>query len=215
MAVLNNTLVNVILIPVSHPMSTDMSLKADNDWMFSAWKATIDEAAANDKMTLFVIRSEDIGNPAYTEDFRTLIAYAKNKGLRFTTPDVITNHVKNIQNIEYSGLLQGDMATINVTNNNDEMVPQVAFRIILPALKEGNYSARGGTITTTKADKGKMIVYASTDIPAHTSKEITIEPDTARLKIVVTQPRRAGRGKNYDFHQRHIWKSLKKRRSDH
>jgi hypothetical protein len=180
---------NIALLSVSNPMSTALSPLQDNTETFSAWKATIDEANSSDGMILFIIRAEDIGNPDFTEDFTALIEYAKNNGLTFTTPDKIVQHYNDIQNIQYSGSLDGDKATINLTNNNDHPVQGVAFRIVLPYLKKGSYNVSAGTLVKTKSEKEHVIIYASTDIPERTSKEITIQPDLPRDKIVVTMPR--------------------------
>jgi hypothetical protein len=194
MAIYHNESISVVLIPVNYPMITELSPKTDNTYIFAAWDATIDEAASNDEMTLFIIRSDAVDNPDYTDDLKTLITYATNKGLTFSTPDVIVNHFIKIQNIQYSGSINGDTATINLTNNNDDMVQNVTFRIVLPELKTGHYTVNDGKIVNTKADNNQVVVYASTDIPAYATKEITIEPDTPRQKIVVTLPPQLAEG---------------------
>jgi hypothetical protein len=194
MASYRNESLDLVLLPLSYPMSTALSYKSTEATVFSQWKATIDEAAHEDKMTLFIIRSEDIGNPEYTEDIIALIAYAKNKGLTFTSPDTIVDHYKNIQKIQYSGSVDGDTATINMTNNNEDMVQNVTFRIVLPNLKTGDYTVNNGNIIKTKKDNNQIVVYASTDIPAYATKEITIEPDAPRQKIVVTMPLQPAEG---------------------
>jgi hypothetical protein len=177
-----------VLLPISNPWSTELSTREDNTWVFSAWKATVDEAVSTDGMVLFLIRPEEIGHPEYTEDIRTLIGYAKNQSLTFTTPDEIVQYYKNIQNVQYSAFLDGDIATINLTNNNDNSVQGVTFRIVLPELKKGNYTVSGGTLVKTKSENVTAIVYVSTDITAHATKEITVQPDSPREMIIVTMP---------------------------
>jgi hypothetical protein len=194
MATYHNAPADVALFPVSYPLSSALSTRSDKAEIFSAWKTTIDEAEITDGMIFLIIRSEEIGNPDYTDDVKALILYAKTKGLTFTTPDVIANHLKNIQNIQYSGLVNNDMAAISLTNNNDEMVRQVTFKIVLPPIKTGSYTAHGGKIVKTKADNNRVNVYVSTDISAHSTQDITIEPDTPRQKIVVTIPRQPVEG---------------------
>ena len=187
-ALYHNDLSEVTLFPVSYPMSSALSTQTDTSEILSAWKSTIDESVITDGMILFIIRSADIGNPEYTESIKSLMSYAKTKGLTFTTPDIIADHFKKIQKIQYSGSVQGDMATINLTNNNEETVQQVTFMVVLPALKTGNYNVSGGKIVRTKPDSDNIIVYVSTDILAHDTKEITIEPADPRKTIVVTLP---------------------------
>jgi hypothetical protein len=185
---------NLILFPISSPTSDALSSGGNNAEIFSAWNAIINEAAAHDEMTLFIIKTADIGNPQYTEDFKTLITNAKNKGLTFTTPDVIETYFINTQNIQYSGSINGDTATINLTNNNENMVQGVTFKVSLPVLKTGSYTVDKGTIVKTKTENNRIIVYISTNIAEHDTQEITIEPSTPREKIVVTLPRQPVEG---------------------
>ncbi|MCX5844419.1 MAG: hypothetical protein NT022_11895 [Deltaproteobacteria bacterium] len=187
---------NVALLPISSITSDSLSTYGDNSEIFSAWKTTIDEAASTDGMVFFIMRSSHIGDPAYTEDFQALISYAKNKGLTFTTPDIIANHLNKVQNIQYSGSLQGDTASIYLTNNNADSVQGVTFRIILPALKTGSYRVSEGSIVKTIPENKSVIVYVRTDISSHTTKEITIEPEVQREKIVVTIPPQPVEGEN-------------------
>jgi hypothetical protein len=193
-AIYNNHPLNVVLFPISYPMSSDLSSKTDNSKIFDGWRAAIDESSSNDKMILFIYNTEDIGNPDYSEDFKRLIEYAKNNNLTFTTPDVISNHIKNIQNIQYSGSISGDQATIHITNNNDEIVQGVSFRVRLPVLKNGVYKVSDGLIVKTKLDNETMFVYISTDILAHTTKNIIIEPEGSKEMIFVTIPRQPVEG---------------------
>jgi hypothetical protein len=196
MAMYHNSPTDIALLPVSYPMSDVLSTRSDNistgsdnTETFTGWMASINEAAITNGMVFFIMRSEDIGNPAYTDNFKDLITYAKTSGLTFTTPDIIADHLKKIQNLQYSGSVDNDMASITLTNNNDDIVQQVAFRIVLPALKTGGYTASGGKIVRNETDKDNVILYVSTDVPAHTTQEIRIVPDTQRERIVVTMPK--------------------------
>jgi len=196
MAMYHNSPTDIALLPVSYPISDVLSTRSDNistgsdnTEAFTGWMASINEAAITNGMVFFIMRSEDIGNPAYTDNFKDLITYAKTSGLTFTTPDIIADHLKKIQNLQYSGSVDNDMASIAMTNNNDDIVQQVAFRIVLPVLKTGDYTASGGKIVRTETDKDNVILYVSTDVPAHATQEIRIVPDTQRERIVVTMSR--------------------------
>jgi len=169
--------------------------KATIDGIFLAWKAAINESALNNEMTLLIIRSDAIDYPGYSDNLRMLITDAKNNGISFSSPDVVAEYFKSIQNIQYSGSVNGDIASINMTNHNDNMVQNVTFKIVFPKLKKGNYTVSDGTIVKTSANNDKIIVYASTDIPAHTTKEIIIEPDVPREKIIVTLPHQPTEGR--------------------
>jgi hypothetical protein len=179
---------NVTLLPVSYPLSTSLTTETDTSEILSAWKSTIDESVMTDGMVLFIIRSADIGNPEYTDAIRSLIDYAKTDGLTFTTPDVITDHFKKIENIRYAGSVQGDTASIILTNNNNDHVRDVTLRVVLPSLKTGGYNVTEAEIVRTKPDGDNIIVYINTDIPAQGSKEITIKPAESKKTINVTMP---------------------------
>jgi hypothetical protein len=187
-AVYHNSPIEIVLLPVSSPMSDALSARSDYTQIFTAWNASVNEAAVTNGMLFLIIRSEDIGDQEYTENFKALFAYANEMGLTFTTPDIVADHLRKMQNIKYSGSVKNDAATINLTNNNDVMVPQVTFKIVLPVLKNGPYSASGGKIVKTKADKDTVTLFISTDISAQASKIITVMPEVPREKITVTTP---------------------------
>ena len=188
MAWYQNERSNITLLPVSYPLSSALSTQTDTSEILSAWKATIDESVITDRMVLFIIRSADIGNSEYTDAIRSLISYAKLKGLTFTTPDIIADFLKKIENVRYSGTVEGDMASIIATNDNDEIVQDVTFRVVLPSLNSGKYTVNDGKIIRTKMDDENVVVYISTDIPAHGIKEITIRPADPKKTINVTLP---------------------------
>jgi hypothetical protein len=179
---------NVTLLPVSYPLSTSLSTETDTSEILSAWKSTIDESVVTDGMVLFIIRSADIGNPEYTDAIRSLIDYAKTKGLTFTTPDVIADHFKKIENVRYTGSVMGDTASIILTNNNEAHVRDVTLRVVMPSLKTGAYNVTEAEIVRTKPDGDNIIIYINTDIPALGSKKIIIKPAEPKKTINVTMP---------------------------
>jgi len=178
----------MVLFPVSYPTSVSLSPNSGKETIFSNWKAIIDVAADNDEMVLFLFRSQDIGDEAYTENFTELFSYAREKGLTFTSPDLITEHYIQLQNIRYSGFIEGDKASIEVINTNHVKVGNVTFKIILPQLTTGNYLINDGKIIRTKNEAGQSILYISTDIPGNSTKNIIIEPDVQRKSFVVEIP---------------------------
>lgn len=188
MAIYHGETLEVSLLPVSYPTSNGLSNVSDNAVPLALWKTAIDNAIEDDGMVFFIFRSAEIGNPEFTENFMQVFSYAKDKGLTFTTPDVIANHYKDLQKIQYTGSVDNDMASINLTNNNDHAVSHVSFRIALPILKSGEYKVSNGELVRTKEGNNQVILYVSTDIPAYSSQEIVIEPDTPRQKIVTSFP---------------------------
>ena len=128
-------------------------------------------------MVLLLLRSQDIGDPLYTESFVQLFSYAREKGLTFTSPARIADHFKQLQNISYSGFIDGDMASIQVKNTNHVKVRNVTFKVTLPILVNGNYRVNDGDIVRTKHENNQSILYIRTEIPADSTKNIIIEPD--------------------------------------
>ncbi|MFZ0005598.1 MAG: hypothetical protein WAK45_06915 [Methanoregula sp.] len=194
LAMYHNSPTNIALLPVSAPTSSELSSQIDPFTTLSAWKATIDESVAMNEMALFIIRSGDIGNPAYTDYIQSLISYANNNGLTFTTPDVIAEHYKEIQNIQYNGTVLNDVAMINMTNKNNKSATQVAFQVILPTLESGEYYVSKGKIVRMTQDNGNVILDISTDIPAYQTQEILVQPMEPRGKIIVNLPKHMTEG---------------------
>jgi hypothetical protein len=176
---------NVLLLPISNPISTVFLSQPDTKEIFSNWKLTLNEVAKDDELAFFILRSADIGNPAYSEDFKDLFSYARDRGLTFTSPDNVTNYMRLLKNIQYSGNIDGDTASIDVINNNQEMVKQVTFRVNVPPLKNGNYSVNEGKIIRTKEEIENQVIYVSVDLPASSSKKIIISPENKREQMVV------------------------------
>jgi hypothetical protein len=178
----------VVLLPVSYPMSGSLSFETFTEPIFSTWEGIIDGAADNDEMVLLLVRSNDIGDPLYSERFIRLFSYSKDKGLTFTTPARISDHFKQLQNIRYSGVIDGDTASLNVTNMNNATVRNVTFSVALPILKTGNYRTTNGDIVRIKQGNNQSVLYIRTEIPANATKNIIIEPDTPRKSLQVGIP---------------------------
>jgi len=189
LATYNGKLTDIVLLPVSSPTSSALSTQTDPFSTLAAWKATIDDSVTMNEMAVFIIRSADLGNPAYSDDIQSLISYAESKGLVFTTPDFIADHYQKVRNIQYTGSVQNDVAQINVTNNNDEDVQNIAFMVTLPILEQGMYNVSNGRIVRIAQDSGNTIIWVSTDITAHQNQKIIVQPAELRQNIVVNVPK--------------------------
>jgi hypothetical protein len=179
----------VVLFPISLPKSDSLGTKYFSpEKIFSDWKATIDGAGENDEMVLFFIRAEDIGNPEYNRYFAELFSYAKEKGLTFTSPAYIADHVMQLHNISFSGIIDVDTATLQVNNANNVTARNVTFKVTLPVLTNGTYRATGGDIIRIKSVNNRSVVYIRTEIPAESTKTIFIEPDIPRKSLQIRIP---------------------------
>ena len=82
-----------------------------------------------------------------------------------------------------------DIASINVTNNNNKTIRNVTFKVVLDTLASGNYIANEGRIVKTEVNNDTQIIYVSTDIPPTSSQNIVIRPDTPLKPLNVQFPR--------------------------
>jgi uncharacterized membrane protein len=137
---------------------------------------------------MFIFNSADIGDPEYSDKFIDLLSYARNSSCTFSDPETIADYFRMLQNVRYSGFTDMDMASINITNNNDQTIQNVTFKIILDKLNSGNYTTNEGKIVRTKWDSNHEIIYVSTDIPAHSSQNLILQPDFERKLLDVQIP---------------------------
>ena len=178
----------LVILPVSYPASSSLAPEVDNEETFSMWQDTINGLADNDEVIVFLFRSSDIGNPDYSSRFINLFTLAKQNGYTFTSPEVVTDHFRNLQNIQYSGSTDIDSATVNIVNNNSVMVRKVTFKITLDNLSSGNYTTNQGRIVKIRKDNNSQTIYVSTDIPAHSTQNLVIKPDFVRKKLTIEYP---------------------------
>jgi hypothetical protein len=176
------------MMPVSYPTSSSLAFQEDPGLIFSQWRDTLDEVADNDEIIVFIFNTVDIGDPEFSSQFSNLFSYAQGRGYTFSSPDIVADHFRQIQNIDYSGSANMDMAIINVTNNNNETVEKVTFKIVLDKLASGNYTVNRGKIVRTESNNSTEFVYVSTDIPAHATQNLIISPDTPRKSMNIKFP---------------------------
>jgi hypothetical protein len=188
LAYYNGEPTRVVMMPVSYPTSSSLYVQEDPGVIFSQWHDILYEVADNNEMVVFFFNPAELGDSTYSDNFNNLFSYAQQKGYTFTTPGSIADHFRHLQNIEYSGYTDMDMASINVTNNNNETVQGVTFKVVLDKLSSGDYITSNGRIVKTELVNNTVSVYVSTDIPAHTSQNLEISPDTPRKSLNIQFP---------------------------
>lgn len=190
LAYYNNEPTGIVMIPVSYPASSSLYNQDDSSVLFSQWRTIFNRTGDDDnKVIAYLFDSSDIGNPEYSSQFTDLFLLAKEKGYTFTSPDIIAEHYRQLQNIEYSGYTDMDMASINVTNNNDNMIQNVTFKVVLDKLVSGDYITKQGRIVRTQITNDTEFIYVSTDIPAHSTQNLIITPDSARKPLQIQFPK--------------------------
>jgi|WetSurMetagenome_2_1015567.scaffolds.fasta_scaffold00245_7 hypothetical protein len=178
----------LVILPVSYPASSSLAPEVDNDETFAMWHDTLTGLSDNDEVLVFLFRSSDIGNPDYSGRFINLFSSAKQLGYTFSSPEIVTDHFRNLQNIHYTGFTDIDTASVNIVNNNSVMVRKVTFKITLDNLTSGNYTTNQGRIVKIKKENESQIIYVSTDIPAHSTQNLIIKPDFIRKKLHLEYP---------------------------
>jgi hypothetical protein len=185
---------NIVILPVSYPSSSSLSPDVDNSLTFSLWQDTVTRLSDNNEMILFLFRSSDLGDPAYSSRFIDLFSKAKTDGYTFTTPGIVADHYRTLQNIQYSGFTDIDTASLSITNNNSVTVRKVTFKITLDNLSSGNYTTNQGRIVRIVKENNSQQIYVSTDIPAHTTQNLVVKPDISRKTLYVHFPEQLTEG---------------------
>ena len=179
---------DLVMFPVSYPLSTSLLFAPDPADVFSNWETILSEAVTNDEMALFIIRSDEMGNPLFVDQFINLTSYARSEGLTFTTPDEIADHFRKLRKVDYNGTINNDEATIRVTNRNNEIVRNVTFKVIMPVLKRGDYQAVNATISR-KIIRGPWVwLYITRDLDPKQSADITISPAEKKEDLFIDLP---------------------------
>jgi hypothetical protein len=188
MAYYNDKSTGIVILPVSYPTSSSLFAQTDSDEVFSSWRNTLKAGTENDEMIMFILNSADIGDPEFSDKFSDLFSYARNNSYTFSKPETVADYFRKLQNVKYSGFTDIDMASINITNNNDQMIQNVTFKVTLDKLNSGDYAINGGTIVKTKQDSNRTTIYISTDIPAHSTQNLMIQPNSEREQLDVQIP---------------------------
>lgn len=178
----------LVILPESKPRTQMLSGYYEPGEFFSYWRDVIMSVSRNDDMALFLMRSQELENPAYFQDFLGIISYAEEYGLTETKPEVIASHFRKLQQITYNSSFDIDEATITVTNQNDVPIDGVTFVIQMPILENDIYIIENGVIERITPHYPQNSVYISVDLMQHETKIITVKPNDERKKLFVEFP---------------------------
>ncbi|GAB7016045.1 peptidase associated/transthyretin-like domain-containing protein [Methanogenium cariaci] len=177
-----------VILPESEPRTEFLSNRYTRQEFFSDWKNVIRSVSANNDMALFLMRSEDVENPIYSQNFQDIFSYAEEYGLTAVEPGEIADHFKNLQQVSFDSSVEMDEAVIRVTNENDVPVEGVTFVVRMPILDEGVYVADNGKIEKTNLYFDQDILWISVDLEAHQSKTISVRPSLTKKKLFIDIP---------------------------
>jgi len=163
----------VVLLPVSEPVIGGATYFYDD--YKTAWKAVIDSVIKNEDSCVFLWDSEKACRPEYINETMSVIRYAKERGMNFTTPYEIAKHFLLLQNVSatVSRNDDGSKIIISVKNENKEAVRGVTFKVEVPGTAE--YTVKNAKISRKTRSWDKCVCYVSTDLDPGEIKEIVLE----------------------------------------
>jgi len=163
----------VVLLPVSEPVIGGATYFYDD--YKTAWKAVIDSVIKNEDLCVFLWDSKKACRPEYVNETISVIRYARERGMNFTTPCEIAKHFLLLQNVSatVSGNDDGSKTTISVKNENKEAVHGVTFRVEVPGTAE--YTVKNAKISRKTRSWDKCVYYVSTDLEPGEMRDIVLE----------------------------------------
>ena len=173
MAYYHGDRIGVVLLSVSEPVIGGATYFYDD--YKTAWKAVIDSVIKNEDSCVFLWDSEKACRPEYINETMSVIRYAKERGMNFTTPYEIAKHFLLLQNVSATVSRNdvGSKITISVKNENKEAVHGVAFRVEVPGTTE--YTVKNAEISRKTRSRDKCVYYVSTDLEPEEMKDIVFE----------------------------------------
>lgn len=177
----------LVLIPVTGPSSVQLNYQENYDANpFVPWNETIASVINEGGIAVLQWNSEDIGNPAFSRRFLTFTDISQEKGITFTTPDDITEHYLNIQNVFTNVTRTIDTVELKIENLNSHSVNGVAYKIVLPEIDDAcPYTVTRGKDLKIVPGMEECTIYVSTDIPGSSEETIFLEPGIPRREFQI------------------------------
>lgn len=174
----------LVLIPVTGPSSVQLNSEEIAADPFMPWNETIGSIINDGGIAVFQWNSEDIGNPAFSDRFLRFTTISQEKGITFTTPEDISEHYLDIQNVFTNVTRTIDTVELTITNFNSYSVNGVAYKIVLPKIDDAcPYTITNGKVRETVPVNEDCILYISTDVPGSSEETIFLEPAIPRKEF--------------------------------
>ncbi|WP_292349659.1 hypothetical protein [Methanoregula sp. PtaU1.Bin006] len=174
----------LVLIPVTGPSSVQLNYKENRADPFVSWNETIISVINDGGIAVFQWNSEDLGNPVFTDRFLDFVKMSREKGITFTTPDEISKHYIDIQNISTRVMRTIDTVEINVQNGKPHPVSKIAYRVVLPQIDEAcPYRTTNGKMLAAVPKMEYCTIYISTDLAGNSDETIFLEPSIPRREF--------------------------------
>lgn len=188
MALYNGEPTGTVILPESEPRTEMLGSRKTREEFFTDWKNVIRTVSETGDMALFMMRSADVENPVYANDFLNVLDYAKSYGLTHATPADIAEHFTNLQQISYNSSFEMDEAVIVVRNDNDSPVRGVTFVVRMPVLDGDAYAVDNGEIRRMVRVVTDQVLSISVDLGPHESKTIYVRPSLEKKHLSVDIP---------------------------
>jgi hypothetical protein len=174
----------LVLIPVTGPSSVQLNYNENRADPFASWNETITSVIDDGGIAALQWNSEDLGNPAFTDRFFGFVNISQGKGITFTTPDEISEHYLDIQNVFTSVTRTIDTVELKIKNENPKPIDGIAYKIVLPQIDDAcPYISTNGKILDAVPKMENCIIYISTDIPESSEETIFVEPGIPRKEF--------------------------------
>jgi len=161
---------NLVLLPASGPEISRPFYIYGEDYE-RAWKAVIDSVIGNEDVCIFLWDSEKVSRAEYMTQVLNTIEYAKERGMNFTTPYEISQHLRLLENINVTVTRKDERIYLSVKNNNNEAVKGVTFKISL----SGDCRVENGKIERVVKTSWGRAYYISVDLMPKEVKKVTIK----------------------------------------
>ena len=176
----------LVLIPVTGPSSVMLNYQENRADPFLSWNETIISVINDGGIAVFQWNSEDLGNPAFTDRFLDFVKMSREKGITFTTPDEISKHYLDIQNISTRVMRTIDTVEVKIQNGKPDPVNNIAYRIVLPQIDEGcPYRTTNGKILAAVPKMEYCTIFVSTDLAGNSEETIFLEPSIPRREFQI------------------------------
>ena len=174
MAYYHSEKTNLVLLPASGPEISRPFYVYGEDYE-GAWKAVIDSVIKNEDSCVFLWDSEKVCRTEYINETMSVIRYAKEREMNFTTPYEIAKHFLLLQNVSatVSRNDDGSKIAISVKNENEEAVRGLTFRVEVPGTAE--YTVKNAQISRKTRSWDKCVCYVSTDLEPGEMRDIVLE----------------------------------------
>ena len=166
----------IVSLPITYPLGTRLRDESIGSFLWS-WKRNIETSIKTDDMLVLVLPYESFFGP-YSDKLLNLINKTSEKGFAISTASDVVSHFRLLDKIDYLVQDEGENLTVTLVNRNDVGVDGLTFKFILDKHgMECNYIIEGAKSHRFVSEWKTCRMYASLDVGANESVQITVHPN--------------------------------------